>query len=594
MKIARAIIRNFRGIREGTLFFGDKAMLVGDNNTGKSTVLNAIDLVLGPERLQRFPVVNEHDFYGGQYLNAEGSEVEIFIELVITDLSAEQQRYLGGHIEWWDAKALSLINPPSPESTDRDNVHPAVRVFFSGKYDREEDNFIGGTYYSSPQAENSEFQKFKTPDKRVCGFLFLRTLRTGSRALSLERGSLLDIILRLKEKRLTMWEDVLEQLRSLPVAENEELGVSEILESVQAAVKELVPSDWIENPKLKFSDLTREHLRKILTLFIETGSTGRDGTPHAAPFYYQGTGTANMLVLALLSQIAELKQNVIFAMEEPEIAIAPHTQKQVVKKIWDQSSQSIFTSHSPYILEEFDPSGIIVLHNSQGSLTGSAATLPPEIKLKRYRREFRKSFCEALLAKRVFLTEGKTEFDVYTSVSHSLSEKFSNNFKSFESLGVATIDAGTDSQIFNLSAYFKSLGKEVFAAFDKQNPEMSTAIAGLGIHHFELPEKGIEAAIINNTDEVELRKYIAQVIAEGRWDANVASPPTDQTSSEDFRHALLKYLCKGKGDYYAADLLVSITPAKIPQFILQIICGIQAALVPSVPAPSGSEDNSGS
>lgn len=191
MKIARAIIRNFRGIREGTLFFGDKAVLVGDNNTGKSTVLNAIDLVLGPERLQRFPVVNEHDFYGGQYLNAEGSEVEIFIELVITDLSAEQQRYFGGHIEWWDAKALSLINPPSPESTDRDNVHPAVRVFFSGKYDREEDNFVGGTYYSSPQAENSEFQKFKTPDKRVCGFLFLRTLRTGSRALSLERGSLL-------------------------------------------------------------------------------------------------------------------------------------------------------------------------------------------------------------------------------------------------------------------------------------------------------------------------------------------------------------------------------------------------------------------
>lgn len=105
-----------------------------------------------------------------------------------------------------------------------------------------------------------------------------------------------------------------------------------------------MPSDWIENPKLKISDLTREHLRKILTLFIETGSSGRDGNPYAAPFYYQGTGTANMLVLALLSQIAEFKQNVIFAMEEPEIAIAPHTQKQVIKKVWSQSSQSIFTS----------------------------------------------------------------------------------------------------------------------------------------------------------------------------------------------------------------------------------------------------------
>lgn len=588
MKIARAIIKNFRGIHEGTLFFGDKVVLVGDNNTGKSTVLNAIDLVLGAERLQRFPVVNEHDFYGGQYLNAEGNEVEIFIELVITDLSTEQQIYFGAHLEWWDAQALSFIIP-SPENTDIQSVSPAVRVFFSGKYEKEEDNFTGGTYYSSPRNENNEFQKFTANDKRFCGFLFLRTLRTGSRALSLERGSLLDIILRLKEKRLTMWEDVLEQLRSLPVAENEDLGVSEILESVQAAVKELVPSDWIENPKLKFSDLTREHLRKILTLFIETGSIGSDGTPHAAPFYYQGTGTANILVLALLSQIAELKQNVIFAMEEPEIAIAPHTQKQVVKKIWAQSSQSIFTSHSPYILEEFDPAGIIVLHNNQGSLTGTVATLPPEIKLKRYRREFRKSFCEALLAKRVFLTEGKTEFDVYTSVSHSLSEKFPDHFKSLESLGVATIDAGTDSQIFNLSAYFRSLGKIVFAAFDKQEPTMSAAIAGLGITHFELPEKGIEAAIINNTDEAELRSYIAQVISEGKWDANVATPPNEQTPSDDFKQALFKYLRKGKGDYYAADLLVSIVPNKIPQFVVQVLCGIQTALIPSTPTPPTNE-----
>ena len=306
MKIVRAIIKNFRGIREGALFFGDKVVLVGDNNTGKSTVLNAIDLVLGPERLNRFPVVNEHDFYGGQYLNTDGSEIEIFIELVVTDLSEEQLRYFNGHIEWWDSKKRSFISPVVPESTDLNSVTPAIRVFFKGRYDCEEDNFDGGTYYSWPSTDNGEFQKFTIKDKRYCGFLFLRTLRTGSRALSLERGSLLDIILRLKEKRLTMWEGVLEQLRSLPVADDEGIGVSEILHSVQNAVKELVPSDWIENPKLKISDLTREHLRKILTLFIETGATGSDGKPHAAPFYYQGTGTANMLVLALLSQIAEL------------------------------------------------------------------------------------------------------------------------------------------------------------------------------------------------------------------------------------------------------------------------------------------------
>lgn len=46
---------------------------------------------------------------------------------------------------------------------------------------------------------------------------------------------------------------------------------------------------------------TRDHVRKVVTAFIATG----DGD-HAAPFYRQGTGTLNMLVLAMLTQIAAL------------------------------------------------------------------------------------------------------------------------------------------------------------------------------------------------------------------------------------------------------------------------------------------------
>jgi len=83
------------------------------------------------------------------------------------------------------------------------------------------------------------------------------------------------------------------------------------------------------------------------------GTTISSNGDHAAPFFRQGTGTINMLVLAMLSQIAEDKQNVIFAMEEPETAIPPYAQKRIVHEIRKLSSQSIFTSHSPYVLEEF-------------------------------------------------------------------------------------------------------------------------------------------------------------------------------------------------------------------------------------------------
>jgi putative ATP-dependent endonuclease of OLD family len=68
MQILRVKVRNFRGIADGEVHLDGHTVLVGDNNAGKSTLLEAIDLVLGPERLSKRPVVDEHDFYAGLYV----------------------------------------------------------------------------------------------------------------------------------------------------------------------------------------------------------------------------------------------------------------------------------------------------------------------------------------------------------------------------------------------------------------------------------------------------------------------------------------------------------------------------------------------
>ena len=95
-----------------------------------------------------------------------------------------------------------------------------------------------------------------------------------------------------------------------------DLGISGILETIEKAMRKYVPSEWGIAPRLKVSKLTREHLRQIITAFINTGEG-----EHAAPFYLQGRGTINLLVLAMLSQVAADRQNIVFAMEEPETAI---------------------------------------------------------------------------------------------------------------------------------------------------------------------------------------------------------------------------------------------------------------------------------
>lgn len=195
MQIAHIEVRNFRGIESGTVTLSGHTVFLGDNNVGKSTLLEAIDLVLGPERLSRRPVIDEHDFYAGIYLDDKGAAVPIRIEVVVSDLSDEQQRHFREHIEWWSANERKLLAGPPAEGTDGADVSAALRVIFEGRYDKEEDDFSGNTFFATPLLADGSRTVFKTTDKRKCGFLYLRTLRTGARALSLERGSLLDVIL---------------------------------------------------------------------------------------------------------------------------------------------------------------------------------------------------------------------------------------------------------------------------------------------------------------------------------------------------------------------------------------------------------------
>lgn len=596
MKVSKLSIANFRGIKSAKLIFPDHAVLIGDNNTGKSTVLEAIDLVLGPDRLNRRPPVDEHDFHLGKYLSPKPTvddspdavgEVQVAdappapeqgesadevaakepaampqkprieIEVLISDLSIEQQARFGDHIEWLDTETNLLYTQADPAGLDAKNIAASMRCTFMGEYDEEEDDFIGATYFSQTLADGNAAVGFSKKDKQCCGFLYLRSLRTGSRALSLEHGSLLDIILRLKEIRPQMWEDTIASLASFNVASDPTLGISGVLESINASLKKYVPREWGVKPHLKVSTLTREHLRKVVTAFIATG----DGD-HAAPFFRQGTGTINMLVLAMLSQIAEDKQNVIFAMEELETAIPPYAQKRIVHELRKLSAQSIFTSHSPYVLEEFGLHETMILARSTaGDLTQATVSLPDSVKHKRYRQEFRTRFCEGLLSRRILMVEGATEASSLPVSARRLAELNPTTYCSLEALGICTIDAGTDSQIADLGRLYTGLGKRVFGACDKQTPESKAAIEAEIEHLFMHEEKGFEGMVLKGTTKAAMDRFADAL----DWPPHLLAKFPDPKA--DVETALSNYFGWSKGNWGTADFLAQCTEAEFPQWI---------------------------
>jgi putative ATP-dependent endonuclease of OLD family len=573
-------------------------VLIGDNNTGKTTIFEALDLVLGVDRLNRQPAVDEHDFFRGKYrakppappadtdstttavatdATATADVLEtaprIEIEVTVADLSDEQKSMFGDFVEFWDSSSDEFYEAPDPGGVDPAHVSEALRITFHGWYDEEEDDFEGRTFFTRSLTEGERPEQFSRRHKQVCGFLYLRSHRTGSRALSLERGSLLDIILRLKELRPQMWEDTLSVLSTIAVASHPDLGISPVLDSISTSLKKYVPKEWGVEPHLRVSNLTREHLRKVITAFIATG----DGD-HAAPYYRQGAGTINMLVLAMLSQIAEGKQNVIFSMEEPEIAIPPYAQKRIVHEVRKLASQALFSSHSPYVLEEFAIEETVVLRrDAEGVLGRKTITLPDNVKLKRYRQEFRTRFCEGLLSRRVLIAEGATEASAFPVACRRLAELDPASYSSLEALGICTVDAGSDTNIPGMAQLYRELGKRTFALCDKQddgNKALIDAQTELNLMH---DEGGFENLVLNGTSEEALQRFAKSF----DWPKHLLQKYLDPALQP--AESLKDFFAWSKGSGGIADFLAQCSESETPQWLRDACIALKSACTPATP-----------
>jgi putative ATP-dependent endonuclease of OLD family len=312
-------------------------------------------------------------------------------------------------------------------------------------------------------------------------------------------------------------------------------------------------------------------------------STGENS--YHAPFQHQGTGTINTMVLALLSMIAEAKKNVIFAMEEPEIAIPPYTQKRIIDSIRKKSTQALFTSHSPFVLEEFAPEQIILIQrNKDGVVKSQNVAFPSIIKPKTYNAEFRLRFSEALLAKRILLTEGATEAIAYFGAGRRLNELKPKKYKSLESMGVALFDVQSQTSLELYGDYFKSLGKTVFAVFDKQDAIALARIQNSVDFPFESPHKGFEDLIIEETDSGILIEFYQQLISEDEWPTHLDKLKVQTLDDiEGIKKAIWKYLKWSKGSRSSSELLGLCKIAKhLPITIRKALLAIREELEPKL------------
>jgi putative ATP-dependent endonuclease of OLD family len=272
-------------------------------------------------------------------------------------------------------------------------------------------------------------------------------------------------------------------------------------------------------------------------------------------------------------------------MEEVETAIPPYAQKRIVHELRKLSAQSLFTSHSPYVLEEFSLDETIILSRSDdGELSQAKIELPDSVKHKRYRQEFRTRFCEGLLSRRVLIAEGATEATSFPVAARRLSELNPATYASFEALGVCVIDAGSETQIADLAGLYKSLGKRTFAMCDKQTELAKATIEAQVEHLFMHDEKGIEGLILKNTTQFALERFADQL----DWPPHLLTKyPNPKAQAVT---ALRDYFGWSKGNWGIAEFLVQCDESEIPAWLRQACITLKALCDPSPAGPAGADD----
>lgn len=564
MKVTRLSIENFRGIGKAEIHFSGHTLLIGGNNVGKSTICEALDLVLGPDRLRRNPPVEEYDFRNGRYLDTDSvTPVPIRIEVVLTDLTEDLKRQCRANLEFWHNTEQRILTTGEIQATENPSVQFCLRLATIASYDPEEDQFVAKTVYSYREDGTPDDEAPPVPIKvkRSIGFLYLRALRTGSRALTLERGSLLDTILRLKEVRTDLWERIRKRLANLvPPIDEDAPELGPILDEIEARLTEYIATPG-KATRLFVSQLTREHLRKTISFFLSM----REGED-AIPFYEAGTGTLNTLVLALLTFIADVKKdNIIFGMEEPEIALPPHTQRRIAQYLLTQTSQCFVTSHSPYIIERFQPESIMRLtRDSTGELSAIPVNLPSNMKAKTYRSQLRRAIAEAMLGQGVIVGEGITEQLLLTVVAKKLEEANTDLFP-LDLAGVTVINTEGDGNLDSIGHFFENLEIPAFAFFDrkKRKPDEIEKIKASFKVAMETQYSGAEELAAAETPlarQWQMLEAIRNEDSDNRFKIPAVQP--DPESLKDLTQATLRHL---KGDGGAARLLELCAVDELPR-----------------------------
>jgi len=359
MKLRKIIIKNFRCLVDISVPIRDTTVIIGENNSGKTALLEALRIVLRRSIIGKSTPFNEYDYYMSGDCDTPQKSGGILIELWFHEDHTD---------EWADSLTLDL--------NDVIQTDPLLDLDYIGlrlesKYDESTREMItkwdfltfDGQPLGGKGAHPSNFQKFQTYIRSF----YLSSLRDSEFEFS---------------PRSKYWSGILKDLK---ITDEQKKILKEELEKLNKA---LLDSD----PRLQQVIATLDKTQEVLELgssqktsiqaiplkpwdlmsksgvFIKTR-----GNEISFPLIHHGQGTQSLAVLFLFQAYIEVllkptfrqETEAILALEEPEAHLHPQAIRTLASNLNQIKSQKIISTHSPYFIQEI-PFKDIVMFSRDG------------------------------------------------------------------------------------------------------------------------------------------------------------------------------------------------------------------------------------
>jgi predicted ATP-dependent endonuclease of OLD family len=474
MKLDRIRIQNYRSYSDsGSIDIGDKLVLVGENNAGKSNILRAVDMFLdisptSPHEIQDFHLKNTD----------EDIEIEVWFSDLTEDEMETFEEYVFEGVLWVktvypfddDKKTLEnkkfVVQKRVPAIEDLrgvdDKSADKVEQIYEAHEDKLESHQVedwSGNLYKNeiiPTIQNylesgeAEWETEKvTMPKGIKGMLrenlpefqYFESDRNIEDETKTSTSALLGRLLQ-------------DAIESVPEKKKEEIRTA--LDEVNQQLNEEEKFDEINDLEQKIRQKLNQHvpvnelnleisvpdLESILTRVDVSVNDGVD-----TDIRNMGSGLHTSFILACLWQLSEQgseEEDVVFGLEEPENDLHPHAQRQLydtLDDLADQDYQVFLSTHSAFLVTAEDLFNTVRVEkqDNESVIQDVERSSFDDDEVEKIKSKITPDNNEMFFSRAVLLCEGRSEWRTIP-VLNSMLHEAEDEVYAFDRLGVSLLE----------------------------------------------------------------------------------------------------------------------------------------------------------